>query len=426
MSLIDRRVEYIVKNYKRPIGILVLLMVFFVAVAPMLAGAASSSSTLRADLLRYDPYPAEIGAYVDVWIKVENFASGTAEDVTIKIEPDYPLSLDSENNAIENFGILPPDRAAIHEYRLYVDDGAKAGTGSFDILYRASDESSWQKSTFDIKVGSTTFDSKGTIGLSNIIASPEVFMPGDEGSMSFTLTNTAQQSTILIDDVNYDTFARVQSATLIGTDTITVTSQPYEGKGVLGQGDFVQVTYNLKVSDSIEDGTYFLDLVMIGNSHSFNNNWMVPVVVESSSVRVIPSMPLVLENGKANLEFDVANIHPNALSSVLVELEADGVEFLPQEYFVGSMDSDELFTIEIEAQAEDPDKTGTVNLTINTNYRNGLNEHDEVVGTRVLTLKHVGEDNDHTTLVVLLIGGVIVVVAYYLYRKKGLRISMES
>ncbi|NPE28871.1 hypothetical protein HNV12_13085, partial [Methanococcoides sp. SA1] len=110
----------------------------------------------------------------------------------------------------------------------------------------------------------------------------------------------------------------------------------------------------------------------------------------------------------------------------IVELEADGVEFLPQEYFVGSMDSDELFTIEIEAQAVDPDQTGPVNLTINTNYRNGLNEHDEVVGTRVLTLKHVGEENDHTTLFILLIGGTIVVVAYYLYRKKGLRISMES
>ncbi|NYT18901.1 MAG: hypothetical protein GKC08_01215 [Methanosarcinales archaeon] len=414
------------KNYKRPIGILLLLVMLFAAAGPMLASAATSSSnTLRVDLLKYDPYPADIGSYVDVWIKVENFASGTAEDVSIKIEPEYPFSLDSEGNAIKNFGILPPDRAAIHEYRLYVDDGAKAGTGSFDILYRASDESTWQKTTFDIKVGSTTFDSKGTVGLSNVISSPEVFMPGDEGSVSFTLTNTAQQSTILIDGESYDTYARVQSATLMGTDMITVTSQPYEGKGVLGPGDFVQVTYNIEISDSIEDGIYFLDLVMIGNSHSFNNNWMVPVVVDSSAVRVIPSMPLVLENGKADLEFDVANIHPNALSSVLVKLEADGVEFLPQEYFVGSMDPDELFTIEIEAKAEDPDKTGQVNLTIYTNYRNGLNEHDEVIGTRVLTLEHVEEDGNNTALAILLIGGIIVAVAYYMYRKKGLRISMD-
>lgn len=415
------------KGHKKITTILVLSVLLFVAAVPMSASAATtSSSTLRVDLLKYDPYPAEIGSYVDVWIKIENFASGSTEDVSIKIETEYPLSLDSDKNAIKNFGILPPDRTAIHEYRLYVDDSAKAGSGSFDILYRSSDDSAWQKETFDIKVGSTTFDSKGTVALSNVVSSPEVFIPGDEGSVSFTLTNTAQQSTITIDGESYDTYARVQSATLVGTDMITVTSQPYEGKGVLGPGDFVQVTYNIDISDSIEDGTYFLDLVMIGNSHSFNNNWMVPVVVDSSAVRVIPSVPLVLENGKADLEFDVANIHPNELSSVLVKMEADGIEFLPGEYFVGSMDPDELFTIEIEAQAEDPEATGQVNLSIYTEYRNGLNEHEDTLGTRVLKLEQVEEDNNNTLIIVLLIGAIIVGAGYYMYRKKGLKISMEN
>lgn len=410
---------------KRSISYLGVLLIFLLVAGSMIACAASSSTTLRADMLKYDPYPAEIGAYVDVWIKVENFASGEAEDVSIKIEPDYPLSIDSENNAIKNFGLLPPDQSAVHEYRLYVDDSAKAGTGSFDILYRASDDSSWQKTTFSIKVGSTTFDSKGTVGLSSAVASPTVFIPGDTGSISFTLTNTAQQNSIVIDGETYDTFARVQSATLIGTDQISVTSRPYEGKGVLGPGDSVQVSYNVKVSDTIEDGTYFLDLAMIGNSHSFNNNWMVPVVIDSSAVRVIPSVPLVLQNGKAQLEFDVANIHPNALSSVIVKLEADGVSFLPDEYFVGSMDTDELFTIEIDAVADDPDMIEPVDLVIITDYRNGLNEHNEVVSEDVLMFEHVEEDGGNTTVVILaallIVGGIV----YYLYKKKGLRISMD-
>jgi hypothetical protein len=137
-------------------------------------------------------------------------------------------------------------------------------------------------------------------------------------------------------------------------------------------------------------------------------------------------VPLVLENGQADLEFDVANIHPNELSSVLVKMEADGIEFLPQEYFVGSMDPDELFTIEIEAQAEDPEATGQVNLTIYTEYRNGLNEQQDTLGTRVLKLEKVEEDNNNTVIVLLLVGAIIVGAAYYMYRKKGLRISMES
>lgn len=385
------------------------------------AASSSSSSTLRVDVLKYEPYPAEIGAYVSVWVKVENFASGEAEDVSIMLEPEYPLSLDSQNNAVKNFGILPPDRSAIHEYRLYVDDNAKAGTADFDVLYRASDEFGWQKESFDIRVGSTTFDSKGTVELENLIAEPTVFIPGDEGSISFTLTNTAQASTITIDDQVYDTYARVQSATLTGTDMITVTSDPYEGKGVLGPGDSVQISYNIEVSEAIEDGTYFLDLAMIGNSHSFNNNWMIPLVVDSSSVRVIPSRSLVLHNGEGTLEFDVANIHPNALSSVSVTLDAEGVSFFPKEYFVGSMDPDELFTIEIDGTADDLSVTDPVNITITVDYRNGLNEHEEVLDTQTLTFEHVQEENNNAAIAVILIVAIIAAVAFYVYRKNGFK-----
>ncbi len=402
---------------------LVSLMLFAAVGAPMAAEAASSSSssTLRVDVLKYEPYPAEIGAYVSVWVKVENFASGDAEDVSIMLEPEYPLSLDSKNNAVQNFGELPPDRSAIHEYRLYVDENAKAGTADFDVSYRASEDFGWQKESFEIRVGSTTFESKGTVELENLIAEPIVFIPGDKGSISFTLTNTAQTNTITIDDQIYDTYARVQSATLTGTDMITITSDPYEGKGVLGPGDSVQISYNIEVSDAIEDGTYFLDLAMIGNSHSFNNNWMIHLVVDSSSIRVIPSKSLELQNGEGTLEFDVANIHPNTLSSVSVMLEAEGIDFFPREYFVGSMDSDELFTIEIDAKAEDVSATEPVNVTIFIDYRNGLNGHEEVIEMQTLTFEQVQEENSNAALAILLILGIIGAVAFYVYRKNGFK-----
>ncbi len=394
-----------------------MLACIFMAMIP----AQAASNTLNVDLLRYEPYPAQIGSYVTVAIKVENFAAGNADDVSIRMEPEYPLSLDSENNAIENIGMLPPDRSAIHEYRLYVDDNAKVGTASFDVYSQSDDGPSWQKDSFEIKVGSATFDSKGNMALASAMSQPEVFMPGDEGSMTFTLTNTAQSSTIVIDEQTYDTFARVQSATLTGTDDITVTSNAYEGIGVLGPGDSIQVTYNIRVSDTIQDDTYYLDLDAIGNSNAFNNNWMIPLVVDSSSVRVIPSKPLVITNGEGTLEFDVANIHPNTLSSVAIQLEAEGIEFHPIEYFVGSMEPDELFTIEITAKADDPEYTGSVDVDIHTGFRNGLNEHEEFVDTKQLVLEHSEEENGNSTIVAVFIAAVIAITGYYIYRKKFLQ-----
>jgi len=398
-----------------------LLMVSAIAVAPVTAAEDSSSSTLRVDVLKYEPYPADIGDYVSVWVKVENYASGEADDVSIKMEPEYPLSLDSENNAIKNFGRLPPGRAAIHEFRLYVDDNAKTGTGSFDVLYRADSDLSWVKESFEIKVGSNTFDSKGTVVLSNIISKPKVFMPGDTGSISFTLENTAKSGTVTLDGETYDTYARVQSATLRGTDMIEVTSEPYEGKGVIGAGDSVQITYNVEIDENIEDGTYYLDLSTIGNSHSFNNKWQVPVVVDSRSLEVIPSRPMVVKNGEGTLEFDVANIHPNKLSSVAVSLEAEGVSFSPSTYFVGTMDSDELFTIEIDAISDQKAYTGTKNVTIIASFNNGLNEHEFVVDEKPLEFEKVEEDNNTTAIVAVVVVLALLIGGGYMYRKKQMQ-----
>lgn len=357
-------------------------------VAPV---SAASAATMKVDIIEYDPFPAQIGEYVDVSVKIENIGYGRADAVSLKMEPEYPFSLDSQNNAVEFIGILSPEDAAVHEYRLYVDENAKVGTGTVDVYYQIYTGGSWYKSSFDLKVGSNTFDSKGTIELTEISCDPVVFMPGDVGTVSFILANTATESSVTIDDVDYDTNARVQSGVLKGVEGIDVTSDSYVGSGVIGPGDSITLSYNIELADDAKDGAYYLDFAMVGNSHTYNNNWRIPVKVDSASVKVIPSKPMELVNGEGTLEFDVANMHPNTLSSVSVKLSADGVDFSPEEYFVGSMDSDELFTIEVDAKTDIQESS--VPVTITVDYRNGINEHNTEVAVRELKLVSEGEGN---------------------------------
>lgn len=384
--------------------------------------SAADGADLEVSVLRYEPVPAEIGEYVSVWVKVENLGYAKADDLSIKMVPDYPFSVDSSENAIVNVGILTPDNAAVHEYRLYTDSAAKQGTGSFEVWYQEESDGTWFKKEFELRVGSDSFDSKGTIQLvGEPVKEPEVFMPGDEGTISFTLQNSATDYTITIDDEQYDTNARIQSASLEGTEGIKVTTGTYYGNGVIGAGESVDLTYNLVVADDTPDGTYYLDFSIVGSSHSYNSNWRIPVQVDSSSVRVIPSKPLSLENAEGTLEFDVANIHPNELSSVSVKLEAEGVEFSPSEYFIGSMDSDELFTIEIEAKAVSEDIIFPLDLVITADYRNGLNEHTEEITTRQLQ-HHVVENGGGSGIyLVVLLLVVVGAGAFYYYRKKQVK-----
>lgn len=368
-------------------------MICALIIAP--ANAATGAS-MKIGIIEYDPYPAKIGEYVDVTVKVENIGYSRADAVSIKIEPEYPFSLDLEKNAIEYIGILDPEDAVVHEYHLFVDENAKAGTGSVNIYYQTEEGDVWFKKTFDLKVGSDTFDSRGTIKLDNISTDPAVFMPGDSGTVSFTLTNTATTSSVTIDGKDYDTNARVQSGTLKGAEGIEVTSSEYEGSGIIGPGDEITLSYNVNVSNDARDGTYYLDFSMVGNSHDYNNNWRIPVKVDSASVKVIPSKPLTITNGEGVLEFDVANMHPNTLNSVSVKLESDDVQFSPEEYFIGSMDPDELFTVEIKAQSKSDQSSSPISIEVE--YRNGVNEHITEVATREIELVH--EDNGSNNSIV--------------------------
>ena len=366
-----------------------------------------------------EPAPAEIGEYVSVWVKLENLGFARADDVSMKMVPEYPFSLDSQSNAIEEIGILSPDNAAVHEYRLFVDNGAKEGLSTFEVWYQEDSGGVWFKKEFELRVGSDTFDSRGTIQLDDVpLIEPEVFMPGDEGTIKFSLTNSATEYSITLDGEQYDTNARIQSASLGGLDGVRVTTETYYGNGVIGPGESLDLTYNLEVAEDIEDGTYYLDLSIVGSSHVYNNNWRIPLKVDSSSVRVIPSKPLVLENGKGVLEFDVANIHPNMLSSVSVQLEADGVEFSPTEYFIGAMDPDELFTIEFDAEAMDEDQAFPVDLVISADFRNGFNDHSQTLDTLQLRHRAVDEEGGSTAIIIFGALAVAGAAAYILYRRK--------
>jgi len=405
--------------------VLSLLLIASIFAAP--ASASVGSANLKVTIIEISPYPAQIGQYVDLTVQVENVGRDRADDASIQVVPEYPFSLDSPLNAVQNIGALAPEKVSTREFHLFVDKNAQKGTRSIDIRTRIDTDSPWSEETFDIRVGTETFDSKGTVELETIAFDPEVFMPGDRGTVTVTLINRATTPTVSIGGEDFDTNARIQSAMLkTSTEGVTVSSSPYVDMGLLGSGDSIDLTFNVEVGEDVRDGTHNLVLAIEGNSFDYNSRKNIPLEVDSSNVRVIPSKPLKLVNGEATLEFDVANTHPNEFSSVSIKPTAEGVEFYPAEYFIGPMDPDELFTIEFDAVVEDseglvglaPDGSGPVNLTLIASYSNGVNLHENDVSN--LQLRFATENTGSSSQSII---GVVVLVALVaagvlVYRKK--------
>ncbi|MDY9924778.1 COG1361 S-layer family protein [Methanosarcina sp.] len=386
------------------------------------ASAAVGSANLKVTIVETNPYPAKIGEYLTLNLQVENIGGDKAGNVDIEIVPKYPFSL-SEANTVQNIGALNPGRTATKEFYLYVDKNAQKGVRSIDIRTRADKSSPWSEKTFDIRIGTETFDSKGTVELAEIISSPEVFMPGDKGTVTVTLRNTATNPTVSIDGKDYDTNARIQAAVLRPlSDGITVLDAPYYEMGLLGPGDSIKLTFNVEVEEDAREGIHNFELAIEGNSFDYNSRKSIPLEVDSSNIKVIPSKPLRLVDGKATVEFDVANTHPNELNSVSIRPGAEGVKFYPVEYFIGPMDPDELFTIEFDAMTDNSsdagkEASGYTNMSVTASYNNGINRHENVAGNLNLETDSMPSETNSTVAIAGVIA-IFIPAAFLLYRRK--------
>ena len=118
-------------------------------------------------------------------------------------------------------------------------------------------------------------------------------MPGDRGTITVTLTNTATTPTVTIGGNDFDTNARIQAAVLRPlSDGIVVLDAPYGDMGILVPGDSIKLTFNVKVTEEATDGTHNLELAIEGNSFDYNSRKNIALKVDSSNIKVIPSKEL--------------------------------------------------------------------------------------------------------------------------------------
>ncbi len=398
-----------------------LLLVFSSLAIP--ASADVGSASLKITIIETNPYPAKIGEYLNLTLQVENVGQDKAGNVDIEVVPKYPFSLDPGINAVQNVGALNPGRTATKEFYLFVDKNAQKGVRSLEVRARADKSSPWSEKSFDIRVGTQTYNSKGTVELETVVSNPEIFMPGDRGTVTVTLKNTATTPTVTIDESSYDTNARIQSAVLEPlSDEIIVLDSPYEEMGIIGPGDSIKLTFNVRVAENAMDGNHNLELAIEGNSFDYNSKKNIPLKVDSSNIKVIPSKALQLVNGQSTIEFDVANTHPNELNSVSIKPEAEGVKFYPAEYFIGPMDPDELFTVEFDAVKDNSsgftEDSGKVNMSLTADYNNGINRHANVIGNLNLADDSESSESNSTSVIA---GGLVIIsvpAAFLYYRRK--------
>jgi len=364
---------------------------------------------LDLSLIKYDPYPVEPGKSFDVWVKVENLGDNDVNDASVEFIPRFPFSVQEGESSAKNPGTILKGKDIVYRFRLQTDVNAVRGSNRITFGYRLGDL--LYTRDFDIDVGTDVVDSRGTVTLEKVGVEPAVLMPGDRGTVTVTVKNTASQYSITLDKV-YSLNAIIQSATLSGGERIRVLSPPYSSVGVLGPGNSMDLVFSIEVDASAPEGTYLLDLETQGSARLFGVSWKIPVEVDNSSAEILLAEP----PGNKDIVFNVVNPRHNSLSAVEVIPRSAGIRFSPETYFIGTMGADEMYTATFDIEGNPGD------MAFSVRFKNGNNWHESPVKTvRLNSTEPVstgGQVSIIPLLAIALLLAIVIVFFVYMRRKR--------
>ena len=215
------------------------------------------STVLQIQELKYNPYPAEAGKYMDLWVKIENTGTEEAKDVTCILLPEYPFSLDPNENATRHIGKFPGTKEMILQYKLRVDSNAVEGWNEMKIKCQTENSDTWIIHEFDIYVESKIPE----FAIGSIVSEPtKLFPDSEENKLSVEIQNIGTGDAELI------------TSELILPKGITP-SESYSNIANLGtikEGESKIAEYYIDVDKSTVPGNYKAKLII--KYKDFNNN----------------------------------------------------------------------------------------------------------------------------------------------------------
>jgi hypothetical protein len=259
----------------------------------------------------------------------------------------------------------------------------------------------------------------------NIEASlnPAVLLPGDEAILAIQMTNGAAAygagkdagagssaaGTLLSTPIN--------RTSLKGTADLSVLTGDRSDLGMIGPSDKITVYYKIRASKNISSGTHLLDFRVSGGYDMTTINREIPLKVDETAVSMARA-----ETDASNFNLNVANPRENTLNAVTIVPSAKGIVFSPDEYYIGTMDPDEVFTISFGIKSEDAatSLSGPMNISFLAKFKNGDNWHTSQPYVTAYSSPKAADSQDSyllpagaAVLILLALGG-------YYYRRRRL------
>jgi len=243
-------------------------------------------------------------------------------------------------------------------------------------------------SSIGLLVCSPIVNANPAIIIAQYTLSPEVLAPGDSAILTLQVKNgdmAGAQSTTTAGVGDTTTTTHTLATSLEAISIIPAqtrgrqirATQSYEDLGYLPSGASIEVNFKLLVDQNMSEGVYF-PTVAIDVGTGTDIQYPLLVKVSNSSVTLLPtSIPSkISRGGTTELTVTAVNTRENTVSEVIITPQGDGVEFVPQSYFLGSLVSEASQNVVFSIR---PSDMGARDITFTLSYKNGDNLHSNSI-----------------------------------------------
>jgi len=235
---------------------------------------------LNVELAKYEPFPADAGEFVTVWIDVNNRGIESVTNATFILEPKYPFSLPDNDAKRQYTRITGLDDVRL-EYRLLVDKDAPNSTSEVLVKYGENGETTSEK-TISIRVKEGETKDKADLKALFVETSPAAY-PGGTAILTIDLVNAD-------DGTAYHTIAMADTEIAeIVRNTIFV--------GDLEADDFDSVDFSLKIKQDVAAGEYPVNITSIYKDEDSNELqqssivYITVITAEEAITKQVPEVP---------------------------------------------------------------------------------------------------------------------------------------
>ncbi len=357
----------------------------------------TNSPNLRIVAEEVSPEPVEPGQDVTVKIRLTNEGGETAEDVSLKLDADYPFFIKTESSNFENKRALCVGCSIDNTYYLTVDANAKSGLYPLD---------------FEIYRDGIIINPTDTINV-KIVGKPDVIL---EIKIRETNISSGDKFIINFDAKNIGTgIARNVKITpqsdnilMLGSN-INVINEINPDKTVSFNSEFI-------VKESLVPDTYKFPIKLEyvdeqGNSYEASFDVGVNVLnraeISFQSIKITPTIPILTD--EVHMEGIIENTGTGDANKVTVELITTGGKIYKS--FIGQLKSDDDSPFYFDAK---PESVGMQTATLKISYYDdfGLHSYETTIDKEVRR----PTNNLITAIIVILV--VLAGIGYWYYKKK--------